>query len=141
VISRDFAGRAVLSVSAALWWASRVGASVLLGLRCVHLALVCWPREYAPGLSRLVRLRPRAAEACAAVPRLVSGLLLGLRWAIALTLPSLPERVLFGLAGMRRRCAAVSEWVGEMLVRVLLAVDRGAGILQRARGTETGVHC
>jgi hypothetical protein len=101
VISHDFVGCAVLSVSTALWWASRVSASVLLELSCVHLALVCWPQEYAPGLSRLVQPRLRAAEACAAVPRSVSGLLPGLRWAIALTLPSLPERVLFGLTGMR----------------------------------------
>jgi hypothetical protein len=103
----------------------------------VRLALVCWPREYALGLSRLVRPRPWAAEACAAVPWSVSGLLPGLRWAIALTLPSLLERMLFGLAGMCRRCMAVSEWVGKLLMRMFLAADRGTGMLRRAWGVET----
>ena len=106
----DLAGRAALSVSAALWRDPRVGASVL-GLPWVHLALVCGPRECALGLVKLVRLRLQAADACAAVPRSVSGLLPGGR-ICALGLRSLPEKVSSGLAETRRRCASVFGWVG-----------------------------
>lgn len=135
----DLAGRAALSVSAALWRDPRVGASVL-GLPWVHLALVCGPRECALGLVKLVRLRLQAADACAAVPRSVSGLLPGGR-ICALGLRSLPEKVSSGLAETRRRCASVFGWVEVLPVLLLTAVVRGATRFRRVRGTEKKVHC